>query len=245
MLEITGSGHFFIAPDVNTDFLIDIIIAANYREEFCLSLSFSPGFIADLMYSGFLVMSARIDGTESENETELYVLLPKHHLVRNVLFFDELHVSKTAGRMIKRCSPMYKLCVNTDYDAITAKCVERHGDGWLTKPLLKSMSRIRKSGVYSVTPCSFALYRDGVLCAGEFGVVAGRVYTSYSGWHDGNSEGTAQMILTARYLQNNGFAFWDLGMPLDYKYTLGARDIGIKEFIRIFRDGRDRGGCVI
>jgi Leu/Phe-tRNA-protein transferase len=230
MFELTASGHFFVTPGIDTDLLIDIIIAANYGEEFCIGGSFSPGFIAELMYSGFLVMSARIDGNN--------VLLPKHHLIRNVLFFDELHISKTAGRMIKRCSSMYELRMNTDYDVITRKCVERHGDGWLTKPLLKSMSRIRKSGVYPVIPCSFALYRDGVLCAGEFGVMAGRVYTSYSGYHDRNSEGTVQMILTAKYLQNNGFAFWDLGMPLDYKYTLGARDIGIKEFIRIFRDGR-------
>jgi leucyl/phenylalanyl-tRNA--protein transferase len=46
------------------------------------------------------------------------------------------------------------------------------------------------------------------------------------------------MILTAWHLKRSGFDFWDLGMPLDYKYTLGARDIGIREFVKIFRAAR-------
>lgn len=246
MIAITPSGHFFIEPVIDADTLIDAIIAADYSEEFCISRSFSPAFVAELMYSGFLVMSARLVADEDEagdssggkTSGGRYILLPKHHLTRNVLFFDDLHVSKTAGRMIKRNSPAYDLRINADYDRIVENCVARHGDDWLTKPLLASLSRIRKSGGLPVFPCSFGLYRNGELCAGEFGVVTGRVYTSYSGYHDGNSEGTIQMIMTARYLQDNGFDFWDLGMPLDYKYTLGARDIGIKEFIEIFRRAR-------
>jgi Leu/Phe-tRNA-protein transferase len=235
MLALTTSGHFLVGPGIDTDILIDIIIASNYGEEFCVSRNFSPGFVAQLMYSGFLVMSARLAAGEAGGK---YILLPKHHLTRNVLFFDDLHVSKTARRMIDRRSSVYELRVNTDYDRIVENCVARHGDGWLTKPLLGSLRRIRNNGAQAVRPCSFGLYLRGSLCAGEFGVAAGRVYTSYSGYHDGNSEGTMQMILTARHLERSGFDFWDLGMPLDYKYILGARDIGIREFVKIFRAAR-------
>jgi Leu/Phe-tRNA-protein transferase len=69
-------------------------------------------------------------------------------------------------------------------------------------------------------------------------VKVGSVYTSYSGYHDEASAGTVQMILTAEYLRDAGFAFLDLGMPLPYKYTLGAVDIGIKRFTDIFREAR-------
>jgi leucyl/phenylalanyl-tRNA--protein transferase len=44
------------------------------------------------------------------------------------------------------------------------------------------------------------------------------------------------MLLSAQYLQNAGFAFWDMGMPLDYKYTLGAHDLSLKEFVKLWRD---------
>jgi leucyl/phenylalanyl-tRNA--protein transferase len=43
------------------------------------------------------------------------------------------------------------------------------------------------------------------------------------------------MILTAGYLEKSGFAFWDLGMPLDYKLTLGAREISREDFMDLFR----------
>jgi leucyl/phenylalanyl-tRNA--protein transferase len=236
MLALTSSGHFIIGPGIDTDVLIDVIIASNYDEEFCISRSFSPGFVAQLMYSGFLVMSAHL--TPDEADGKKYILLPKHHLTRNVLFFDDLHVSKTVRRIIDRSSPVYELRMNTDYDRIVENCVARHGDDWLTKPLLGSLRRIRKNESSNVFPCSFGLYRDDELCAGEFGVATGRVYTSYSGYRDGNSEGAIQMILTACHLKQNDFDFWDLGMPLNYKYTLGAHDIGIREFTKIFRAAR-------
>jgi Leu/Phe-tRNA-protein transferase len=61
------------------------------------------------------------------------------------------------------------------------------------------------------------------------------VYTSYSGYRDEDSAGTVQMLLTGRYLRDRGFAFWDLGMPLDYKDRLGAKNLSPEEFVELFR----------
>jgi Leu/Phe-tRNA-protein transferase len=236
MFTMTESGYIFIAPDIEPDILMDVIGELEYKEEFCVARSFSSDFIEDLMFGGFLVMSASVKINENE---ERFILLPKHHLLRNVLFFDDLHISKTIKRLIKCKGSEYELCVNRDYDEIIKRCIAYHGDEWLTKPLIKSIGVIRRDDEALVEPCSFELYHNGVLCAGEFGVKAGAVYTSYSGYHDENSSGIVQMVLTAQYLQKSGFLFWDFGMPLAYKYTLGARDVTLKEFIAIFRAGRD------
>jgi Leu/Phe-tRNA-protein transferase len=235
MLKITESGHLFIEPGINADDLLDIIIMSGYQEEFCIARSFSSKFIAELMRGGFLVMSVNVK--ISENEEEI-VLLPKHHLIRTVLFFENLHIGKTIKRLMKRAAPEYELRINHDYDKIVERCAACHGEDWLTKPLLKSINSIRRNSTAPVQPYSFGLYRNSVLCAGEFGIKAGGVYTSYSGYHEEDSSGRIQMILTAQYLQQNDFAFWDLGMPLDYKYTLGAHDVDIKEFTALFRAGR-------
>jgi Leu/Phe-tRNA-protein transferase len=235
MLALTDTGYIFIRPGVDTDYLIDIIVGSNYKEEFCVARSFSSKFIDELMYSGFLVMSTAVRYNENKHG---FILMPKHHLTRNVLFFDDLHIGKTAKRLIKRDAREYDLFVNRDYDEIIKRCIAVHGEDWLTKPLLKSIQRIRHNEAALAQPCSFGLYHNGTLCAGEFGVKVGAVYTSYSGYHEESSSGTIQMIMLAQYLQRNGFLFWDLGMPLDYKYTLGAHDIDIKEFISIFRAGR-------
>jgi Leu/Phe-tRNA-protein transferase len=43
------------------------------------------------------------------------------------------------------------------------------------------------------------------------------------------------MILTAQYLYNHNFQIYDFGMPLKYKRKLGAKNIKLSEFLKIFR----------
>ncbi|MCL2211300.1 MAG: GNAT family N-acetyltransferase [Treponema sp.] len=254
-LKYTLSGFIYISPSDDCDAVADAMLATNYNEEFCLAEDFSPDFIIKLMEAGFLVMSMNLN-----QEDPHYILLPKLHLVRSALFFENLHVKKSIRNLLNR----YELRVNTDFDYIVDRCIEKHGSDWLTPPLVDCIKKIRSmvSSMVSVTyeespkyknntqmvsvttellptsyvyPSSFALYRDGKLIAGEFGVVYRKVYTSYSGFYEEDNSGTAQIILAARYLQEHGFSFFDLGMPLDYKNNLGAVDISPEEFVRLFR----------
>jgi Leu/Phe-tRNA-protein transferase len=226
-LVYTPSGHIFIGPADDPRRIIDAIIETGYEHEECLALDFDPAFAAGLMAEGFLLMS----GPVHVDDQIITALVPKHHLWRSVLFFDDLHQS----RSIKRFLPRYELRADADFDLIVDKCIAVHGDGWLTPPLVALIREIRERNDPGVRPFSFGVYRDGLLRAGEFGVTAGRVYTSYSGYHDETNAGTTQMILTAHWLRDRGFAFWDLGMPLDYKWKMGAAVIDTAEFIRIFR----------
>jgi len=248
ILRYTETGFLVILQEDDPDKIVDFMLETNYDKEFCVSLDFAPEFIAGLMEAGFLVMSAQFDEPKNgddetaapdENPTEngTYCLpLPKLHLVRSALFFDNLHVKKSIRRYLGR----YELRPDVDFDFILNRCLEIHGEEWLTPPLVAAIRDIRRNGYRGVYPTSFALYRDGKPVAGEFGVKVGRVYTSYSGYYDESNSGTVQLILTTRYLRENGFAFFDLGMPLDYKNDLGAVDITPEEFVRVFRLGRDK-----
>jgi Leu/Phe-tRNA-protein transferase len=230
LYSITQSGHLLIDSGIDCDALIDFILSANYPEEFCLSLDFSHTFIDRLMKAGFLVMSTEI----GEADDKQIILMPKHHIIRTVLFFENLHIGKTVKRLLNK----FELRADTDFDTIVDRCIKIHGDAWLTVPLIDSLKNVRRDPESLTRPFSFALYNNGKLAAGEFGVVSGRVYTSYSGYYEENNAGRVQMILTAMYLQKNGFAFWDLGMPLDYKYSLGAHDINTKSFMQLFRNAQ-------
>jgi Leu/Phe-tRNA-protein transferase len=229
----TRSGHIFIRPGDDLELLVDAMILTDYQEEFCLALDFDPFFLADLMTAGFLVMSTPLfqNGDGGQENTEQFLLLPKLHLTRSVLFWDDLHETKSARRMFRH----YELRYDRDFDLVLENCVRVHGDDWLTRPLCESIRRIREIPDCPVRPVSFGVYRDGELKAGEFGVVSGRVYTSYSGYHDEDSAGTVQMLLTGRSLRDRGFAFWDLGMPLDYKERFGAKNLSPAEFVELFR----------
>jgi Leu/Phe-tRNA-protein transferase len=229
-LVYTASGHIFVSPRDDPRRIINAIIETGYKEEECLALDFDPDFAAGLMAEGFLLMS----GPARADDSVVTVLILKHHIQRSVLFFEDLHQS----RSIRRFLPRYELRADADFDRIIEKCGAVHGDDWLTEPLIGLIRTIRARQDPRVRPFSFGLYREGKLRAGEFGVIAGRVYTSYSGYHEESSAGNVQMILTARWLKERGFAFWDLGMPLDYKEKLGAKLLNTAEFIRLFRKAR-------
>jgi len=237
-IKYTLSGYILIAPSDDCHSLVDAMLETNYSEEYCLAESFETGFIAKLMEAGFLVMSMNLS-----KDDPFYILLPKLHLVRSALFYENLHIKKSIRKLLNR----YELRADADFDYIIDRCVEKHGDDWLTPPLVDRIKKIRRNALENqpfqktlspvpyAYPASFALYRDGKFAAGEFGVVCGKVYTSYSGFYDEDNAGTVQLILTARYLQKHGFSFFDLGMPLDYKADLGAVDITPEEFVRLFR----------
>ncbi|GHV79187.1 hypothetical protein AGMMS49944_09780 [Spirochaetia bacterium] len=230
-VRYTSSGHILIRPGDDIDSIVDTMLATDYDEEFCLALDFDPVFIAALMKAGFLVMSTAFDDDEANQE---YILLPKLHLVRSVLLFPELHIKRSLRPFLSR----YELRVDSDFDYILDRCVEVHDDAWLTAPLRHAIREIRALPWVPVRPISFGVYRDGILRAGEFGILAGRVYTSYSGYYDEDNAGAVQMVLTAKYLESLGMPFWDLGMPLDYKDALGARNIDPLQFVELFRNGQ-------
>ena len=238
-LHYTPIGWLYIFPQDDCGAIVDAMVATDYDKEFCVAEGFDPEFTARLMEAGFLVMSVNIGEDEPD-----YIMLPKLHLERSVLFFEKLRVKKSIRRFLTR----YELRADVEFDRIVDRCVEKHGEEWLTPPLVDCIKKIRSRAPGSqekgrlepaphAYPASFALYRDGELAAGEFGVVCGNIYTSYSGFYEEDNAGTVQLILTARYLQEHGFSFMDLGMPLDYKTDLGAVDITPKEFVRLFRAG--------
>jgi Leu/Phe-tRNA-protein transferase len=241
-LRYTRSGHVFIAPGDDPDAVTDALFQSDYDEDFCIASVFEEEFVAGLMAAGFLVMSTELEQKKPlkneryyQKKPPEYILLPKHHLERSVIFFDELHEPKSARRLI----PRYELRKDEDFDCIVDNCVKTHGDDWLTPPLVRLLKALRPGTLPQAALSCFGLYRDGKLTAGEFGISAGKVYTSYSGFHTENSDGTVQMILTGRWLRDRGFAFWDLGMPLDYKLKLGARNISRERFLELFREARN------
>jgi len=243
-LRYTSFGWLYFSPEDDCNALVDAMLATGYSEEFCVAEDFAPDFTARLMEAGFLVMSVNI----GDEDKPRYIMLPKLHLERSVLFFEKLHIKKSIRRFLGR----YELRADAEFDRILDRCVEKHDSDWLTPALVSCIKEIRRSAALKraesssgknsplepvpyAYPVSFALYRDGKLAAGEFGVVCGKVYTCYSGFYEEDNAGTVQMILAARYLQEHGFAFYDLGMPMDYKTDLGAEDISPQAFVALFR----------
>ncbi|MCL2608359.1 MAG: leucyl/phenylalanyl-tRNA--protein transferase family protein [Treponema sp.] len=231
-LRYFPSGHVFIDPADDLDRVVDAMLETDYGEEFCVAGDFDGDFVIRLMEAGFLVMST--DTEDGPGREPFFVLLPKLHLVRSVLFFPKLHVKKSIVGLLSR----YELRADADFDLILDNCVATHGADWLTPPLADLLKNLHRRADVRCRPVSFGVYRNGELKAGEIGIVAGRAYTSYSGYYGEANAGTVQMILAARRLERDGFDFLDFGMPLDYKTDLGAENITPRHFVELFRSAR-------
>jgi Leu/Phe-tRNA-protein transferase len=128
-LRYTSAGYLVILPEDDPHLIVNAMLETGYNEEFCVSPVFDPEFIARLMGAGFLVMSTKF--RDEDDDDYHYILLPKLYLVRSALFFENLHIKKSIKQYLNR----YELRFDSDFNHILDRCVETHGDDWLTEPL--------------------------------------------------------------------------------------------------------------
>jgi arginyl-tRNA---protein transferase len=225
MLLYSDGGIPFVLPPEDTDALADWL-EAEYPDEFCASVSFDEDFVDSLCASGFITMAASDEGE---------YLIPKMHTIRSVMHPREIAVTRTA----RRESSHYTLSVDERFGEVLDACVATHGEDWLRPPLRECWTALYESRPLRRSRfASMELYADGRLEAGEIGVFAGSCYTSLTGFRREPGAGTVQLAATARYLEACGIGLWDLGMPLDYKASLGAHNVSRAEFLALFRAAR-------
>lgn len=206
-------------------------IAKHWPSDFCWSSCFEPTFLAALMYEGYLPTAHG----PVEGPTE-YILLPKLHQERCLVQFEDLRVSKRA----RSASREYLLAVDTAFDDVVDKCVKQHGESWLHPPIVDSFRRLFHSGgTGQVKMHSIELKREGHLVAGELGYSVGRTYCSLSGFTTISGSGNVQCLGLALLLHERGFDFWDLGMGMEYKAQMGAREISRADFLQRLLVSRD------
>jgi len=112
---------------------------------------------------------------------------------------------------------------------VVARVIEENDDG---------------TNISSAT-CNVKLYsievwnqQTGKLAGGELGYAIGTIYTSLTGFSSEDSAGSVQLATLGKMLTLSGYEMWDLGMSLDYKTKLGAKEMERVEFVRCVRDMR-------
>ncbi|NCN42333.1 hypothetical protein GW916_13915 [bacterium] len=198
----------------------------NSSPEFAVSTSFDPGFISGLVSSGFLVMATHYEDQE--------LLLPKLHVSRTILVPREIKSGKTVRRRAKQYTFTFDHC----FERVLNACIDSHSPTWITPSLTKAFLDMRTNSLDPLQlsrPVSFELWKGDELHAGEFGILCGGCYTSYSGFNHDSGAGTVQLHALGHLLKKTGVAIWDLGMAVPYKFDLGAETIVRKDFVALFR----------
>ena len=167
------------------------------------------------------------------------VLLPELQCDYAVLDFENLHISNKVKKLMNKHN--YELCINSRFYEVLEKFSAQHKYNWLKDEyaeLLKSLYiNYADENNFKIVSVELICKDSGELISGEVGYIIGRAYTSLSGFSSKEKKyanyGTLQLVLLAKYLQENGFEFWNLGHPhMEYKQKLGCKTLSRGEFLK-------------
>ncbi|ETI36824.1 hypothetical protein F441_16944 [Phytophthora nicotianae CJ01A1] len=202
------------------------------QDDFYVSRHFDPLLLSHLMYEGFLPIA-------SEFQDKCF-LLPKLHRQRCVLLLKP-NAPEHVPKIVRKRAKKFKFVLNRDFEGVVEGCHEKHGIPWLYPPIVDSFKTLFQAGddgVELYPGCKVRFFTvelydaaTDALVAGELGYTVGSVYTSLTGFSRANGAGTVQLHALSKFLYLAGFKMWDLGMSMDYKMGLGAKDLDRDDFL--------------
>lgn len=231
-------GMVFLRSDKDPESFVNLVV--RQPEDFAFGLSFDCEFVAKCARSGYLPMAIPISDT-------LAIFAPKLHQKRCLLDFDDLHIPKKTKKRAKR----FHATVDAAFDFCLQQCCKQHGTHcWFYPRLIQAYRSIHdrnaKGGVHGVRMHSIEVWsEDGKVVAGEVGYTVGSVYTSLSGFKLVGNSGSVQLACVTPILKRCGFTLWDLGMCMEYKTNLGAKDVPRLAFLAKLRKARDASECFL
>ncbi|MGM0519240.1 MAG: hypothetical protein ACQERD_06335 [Campylobacterota bacterium] len=213
---------------LNKDILINNIYN-NLENNYYFTDDFSKEFYIDLCSLGFI-------STSIINEQKLY-LLPEIQYEYALLYFDNLHISKKVKKLLNKNS--FDFNINKDIEVVFKYLDKYHNPNWLVKEyknLIKDLYYNPIKDSFSIKTFLVTDSKTKEPIAGEIGYKIGKTYTSLTGFSSKDRRyrdyGKLQLILTAKYLQDNSYMFWNLGHPyMQYKFDIGAIKYSRKEFL--------------
>jgi leucyl/phenylalanyl-tRNA--protein transferase len=163
---------------------------------------------------------------------------------RAVLFPEELHVSRRLARTLRRGELSVRF--DSDFDRVISLCasVPRPGqDGtWICDAIRGAYSRLYRRGL---AHCA-AVYREGELCGGLYGISLGRVFFGESMFSLAADASKVALYHLVKRLKEDNFLFIDCQVPSSHLESLGVRSIPRGRFLELLRRGLafpDAGGA--
>lgn len=208
-------------------------IYANDKTNYYYSDDYSVEFYILLARAGFINISIEDNGIQ--------YLLPEMQFEYAVLDFKNLHISKKVKKLLKKDN-LYTFSVNNSFIEVLDSIENYHDNNWVSgkyRTLLEKLHQIDMGDAFKVMSIELRCKKTNKLVAGEIGYKVGKTYTSLSGFSSNdkkyNNWGKLQLVLLSNYLENNNYAFWNLGQAfMQYKIDLGAKVTPRIEFLSMF-----------
>ena len=156
---------------------------------------------------------------------------------RTVLFPEELHVSRSLGKLLRQ--QRYQVSFDRDFAAVIQACAapRDYADGtWITDNMQNAYIELHARGhAHSVE-----VWDNGELVGGLYGLAMGQLFFGESMFSRADNASKFGFVTLVRQLQAWGFVLIDCQMPTDHLESLGARSILRTQFAEYLRNHLDQ-----
>lgn len=160
---------------------------------------------------------------------------------RTVLFPNELHISRSLHKVLRRGT--FQVTFDHDFAAVIQACAEprSYADGtWITPSMQAAYMELHRRGIAH----SVEAWQDGVLVGGLYGLAMGQLLFGESMFSRTDNASKVGFVSLVSQLKDWGFVLIDCQMPTQHLHSLGAREIPRSEFARYLRQFLDRPNTV-
>ena len=154
---------------------------------------------------------------------------------RFVISFDEVHVSRSMERVLRRGT--FEITLDADFAGVISGCASTPRPGqdgtWITEDMELGYRRLHELGYAH----SCETWLDGALVGGVYGVSLGRIFFGESMFSRVSNASKAALISLCRFLDRQGFFLLDAQLHTPHVERLGGREIPRAEFLSVLRKG--------
>ena len=158
---------------------------------------------------------------------------------RCVLFPEELKVSRSLGKLLRR-NP-FRITSNRAFAQVINSCAglrQQEAGTWITDEMRAAYCHLHEAGYAH----SVEAWLDDELVGGLYGVCLGRCFFGESMFFRVANASKVVFVTLVRRLREQGFALIDCQLPSDHLATFGSRTLPRREFLQHLLDGGVKPG---
>ncbi len=147
---------------------------------------------------------------------------------RSVLFLNELHISRSMRKILKR--KKYRVVFDKDFSKVVEQCAltrKSYGGTWLNREMQQAYIDLHNIGIAH----SISIYDlNGTLQGGLYGIALGKIFFGESMFTITPNMSKVALIELVNILTINKFQLIDCQIETNHLTSLGARSISRNDF---------------
>lgn len=156
---------------------------------------------------------------------------------RTVLFPEELHISRSLGKVLRQ--ERYQVTFDQNFAAVIQACAapRTYANGtWITGSMQSAYLELHRRGhAHSVE-----VWEQGVLVGGLYGLAIGQLFFGESMFSRADNASKVGFATLVERLTAWGFVLIDCQMPTQHLHSFGARAIARTTFAHYLREHLDQ-----